>query len=225
MTPSLPALIPLSFSPPVMPTTDPRRQLQGKSYDCAKSIHFKLCVCAFGSVRVKKGRGWVWRVAFTGNKPLPQLSIFLSRLLDFSPWSFSAQHTRLHYLAVLVIWFFFFTNLTRIMVGKRKESAGFSTCKTTSFGYAWVRRSWTEWEISVTCRGGHFNLAQKILRYNPFTLHCFCCSARYYAPIPLSFHLPYSPPPLRLHHHHHHCTLKLQLSWSLSTDSQANTPG
>lgn len=56
-------------------------------------------------------------------------------------------------------------------------------------------------KIFATCIGGHFNLAQKVLQYNP-TLHCFCCSALYYAPIPLSFHISYSrssSSPLQLH--------------------------
>lgn len=90
-------------------------------------------------------------------------------------------------------------------------------------GYKWMQRSWTEWKICATCRGGHFHLAQKILRYNPFTLHCFCCSALYSAPIPLSFHLPYCPPLLQPPNPPSHHTLKLQQSWSLSIVSQANT--
>lgn len=85
-----------------VPTTDPCRQLQGKSYDCAKSIQFKLCMA--GCVWQCGGKGgWGWWMAFTGSKPLPPLSIFLSHLSDFSPWGFGSQHTNTLHCYCIVI--------------------------------------------------------------------------------------------------------------------------
>ncbi len=154
-----------------------------------------------------------------GKQLLPRLSIFLSCLSDFSPWSFGRQRILIHHPLNEVIWFYkAYTNNSQ-----EKKSVVQVFPFARQLHLAIGERGEVElWEISITCRGGRFNLAQKILRYNPFTLHCFCCSALYYAPIPLSFHLSYPPPPPPSPHHH---TLKLQLSWSLSTDSQANTSG
>lgn len=152
--------------------------------------------------RIKTGWGWERRVAFTGNKtprwipPPPQLSIYLSHVSDSSLFT-----TRPCFYRYLILY-----------NGQDRK------VKVKCIWF-YVRVE----EFTATCRGGHFYLAQKILRYNPFTLHCFCCSALYYAPIPLSFHLSYSPPPFRLLPHHH--PLKLQLSWFLSTVSPASDSG
>lgn len=169
MVPSLPALSPLLLLS--LSTTDPHRQLQGKTYDWAKRIHFKLCMAWCVWRRGGGDEGW----NLNETKPSHRYPFFcrgyLTSLLD--------------------------------------TAVGFS--KTTSSNEC------------ETCKGGHFNLSQKVLQYNPFTHHCLCRIALLNASIVLSFHLSYSLPPYTIPDHR--CVYKPQLSWSIPTYSQANTSG
>lgn len=86
---------------PSVPTTDPHRQLQGKSYDCAKSIQSILCRA--GCVWQCGGGDDGWDVRETN--PSHHCPSFLSRLSVFSLWSSGNQHINaLHcyYIIILV---------------------------------------------------------------------------------------------------------------------------
>lgn len=133
-------------------TTDPHRQLQGKTYDWAKSIHFKLCMtwCVWWCGGGDEG----WNLKET--KPSHHRPIFCHGYL---------------------------TSLPDMAVGFSRQPHLMSVkCE--------------------TCKGGHFNLSQKVLQYNPITHHCLCRIALLNASIVLAFHLSYSLPPYTIPDHH-----------------------
>lgn len=84
-----------------------RPQTHADNYKASHMIVLKAynlnCVWqgVFDSVGVRGG--WGWWMAFTGSKPLPPLSIFLSHLSDFSPWGFGSQHTNTLHCYCIVI--------------------------------------------------------------------------------------------------------------------------
>lgn len=153
-----------------------------------------------------------------GKQPLPPLSIVPSCLSDSSPWSFGGQHTNaLHRRCVAIS--IYKSRMSKSYKGKVRSR--FSHLQDNLILLYMSARE-LKWNICNLHRKP-FQLGPESSAVQSFYTPLLCCSALYYAPIPLSFHLTYPPPSLRLPTAITH--LKLQLSWSLSTDAKANASG